>query len=678
MKISFLSTLMSVFIVFTALGNNNNRWKINTDGSIEWNVGENIPHYDHVEMSGESVSSVMRYGVNADGSFQLERTVIWPMLRTIPNDTHASLTKRFAIDFMDLLVANNAALKSEKVKSVKFNGYLTVVSEYAFTYHDLIRGERRRPAVELTRKIFPSPDKPVFCEQYRLKNITDGPLTIMIPEYRNVYHTDEAKGVNGSYTIVVGVDISGTQTLQPGGEIEFGTSFQAYSEGKGEKELVPFVKKELALREQFVAKMWDNLVLETPDETINREFAFSKIRASESIYRTAGGLMHGPGGEAYYAAIWANDESEYVAPFFPFLGYKTGNEATLNTFRLYMKYMNDGFKAVPSSIIAEGTDTWHAAGDCGDAAMLAYGGTRYALTRGDMDEAKYIWPLMEWCLEYCNRNRNESGVVTSDADELEGRFPSGKANILVSSLYYDALVSATFLAKELGLPAHQVSKYRKQAKALKEAIENYFGNNVEGFDTYSYYKGNTVLRSWICAPLFAGITDRAKATSDALFSRLWTPNGLLSQSGSDIFWDRSTLSALRAVFVAGETEKAVHYLKEYSNRRLLGEHIPYPIEAWPEGNQRHLSGESALYCRIITEGMFGIRPTGFRSFSLTPHLPEDWDKMSLRDIKGFGSDFDILIIRAGGRLNVVVKSGERIIKQQLINEGATVSVKFTR
>ncbi|MCK3685554.1 hypothetical protein [Maribellus sp. YY47] len=676
MKISLLGTLMILLNVVTAFGQNTNRWRIDTDGSIVWNVGEDIPHYDHVEMSGEFLSSVMRYGVNDDGSFSLERTVIWPMLRTIPNDTHGSLTKRFSVDFMRLLVANNSSLKSEKVKSMRFNGYLTVVSEYAFTYRDLIKGEKRYPAVEVTRKIFPSPDKPVFCEQYSVKNITDSPMEIMIPEYKNVYHTDAGNGVDGSYTIVVELDALGTETLQPGEKIEFGTSFQAFSTGKGEHELAVSVETELTLREQFISKMWDNLVLETPDEVINREFAFSKIRASESIYRTAGGLMHGPGGERYYAAIWANDESEYVAPFFPFLGYKTANDATLNAFRLYMKYMNPDYVRVPSSIIAEGTDVWQAAGDCGDAAMLAYGGTRYALTRGDMEEAQYIWPLMEWSLEYCNRNLNEFGVVKSDADELEGRFPSGEANILVSSLYYDALVSATYLARDLKLPASQVAKYRKQAQALNKAIESYFGANVEGFETYSYYKGNTVLRSWICAPLFAGIQERAKATADALFSRLWTRNGLLSQSGSDIFWDRSTLSALRAVYVAGETEKATRYLKEYSHQRLLGDHVPYPIEAWPEGNQRHLSGESALYCRIITEGMFGVRPTGLRSFSLTPRLPLNWGKMELRHVKGFGGDFDILVSRENGNLHVVVKSEAKIITQKNIKEGAALSVKL--
>jgi len=676
MKIKFLWILTSFFVVFAASAGKSGRWEIAADGSVIWTIGEDIPHYDHVEMSGESVSSVIRYGVNADGSFHLERTVIWPILSTVPNDTHASLTERFATDFMDLLVANHAVLRSEKVKSIKFNGYLTVVSEYAFTHRDLIRGERRHAAVELTRTIFPSPDKPVLCEHYRLKNITDGPLTIMIPEYRNSYRTDEANGVNGSYTILVGIDRSGIQILQPGGEIEFGTSFQAFSPGKGEKELIPCVKEELASRRQFISGIWNNLVLETPEETINGEFAFSKIRAAESIYRTAGGLMHSPGGEAYYAAIWANDESEYVAPFFPYLGYDKGNEATLNAFRLYMKYMNPDYRRLPSSIIAEGTDIWQAAGDCGDAAMLVYGGARYGLTRGNLKEAEYIWPLLEWCLEYCHRNLNEEGVVKSDADELEGRFPSGNANILVSSLYYDGLISAVYLAKELGLPRKQVTSYENQARALRKAIESYFGARVEGFETYAYYKGNDVLRAWICAPVFAGINDRAKETIDALFSRLWTQNGLLSQSGSDIFWDRSTLSGLRAAFAGGETEKASRYLSEYSAQRLLGDHIPYPIEAWPEGNQRHLSGESGLYCRIIIEGMFGIRPTGFKTFTLTPRLPEKWGNMALRHIQGFASDFDIQVDRSNGKNRVTVTSEQKIIFQKNIVNGETITVKL--
>lgn len=77
----------------------------------------------------------------------------------------------------------------------------------------------------------------------------------------------------------------------------------------------------------------------------------------------------------------------------------------------------------------------------------------------------------------------------------------------------------------------------------------------------------------------------------------------MTQAGTDTFWDRSTLYALRGVYSAGARERAMEHMAYYSQQRLLGEHVPYPIEAWPEGNQRHLSAESALYCRIVTEGI---------------------------------------------------------------------------
>jgi len=47
----------------------------------------------------------------------------------------------------------------------------------------------------------------------------------------------------------------------------------------------------------------------------------------------------------------------------------------------------------------------------------------------------------------------------------------------------------------------------------------------------------------------------------------------------------------------------------------------YPVECGPEGGQAHLSSESSLYCRIFTEGLFGILPTGLDRFRCTPPAP---------------------------------------------------------
>lgn len=155
----------------------------------------------------------------------------------------------------------------------------------------------------------------------------------------------------------------------------------------------------------------------------------------------------------------------------------------------------------------------------------------------------------------------------------------------------------------------------------------------------------------ISLPLIAGIADRAAGTSAALTGpELMTENGCLTEQGSNVFWDRATLYALRGIFYTGNPDKALEILHRLSQRRLLGDHVPYAVEAWPEGSQRHLSAESGLYCRVITEGLFGIRPTGLRSFMMNVNLPSGWNGMSLQHIRAFGSDFDLKVFRTSGNV----------------------------
>ena len=208
--------------------------------------------------------------------------------------------------------------------------------------------------------------------------------------------------------------------------------------------------------------------------------------------------------------------------------------------------------------------------------MYAYGCARFCLARGDKAIAEELWPAIVWCLEYCRRQTTPDGVIASDTDELEGRLPTGKANLSTSSLCYGGLRSAADLGRALGQEA-EARAYDQQADALAKAIDKYFGAKVEGFDTYRYYDGNDVLRSWICLPLCMGLMDRRDGTIAALFSpRLWTADGLASQAGDLAFWDRSTLYGLRGVFQAGETATGLRYLTAYTRRRLLGDHVPYP------------------------------------------------------------------------------------------------------
>lgn len=657
------------------------RWAIAPgEHRIVWTPdAASLPHNDHIEMSGEQMAFVLRWSVDDDGSFRGERSLVFPMLRTVPNNTHASLMYRMATDIPSLLGVNGLVLQNECVDSLTIDGALTVRSRWAIGVMNIgaARDRRPTPCIEMTRRIFPSRTLPLMCERYTLRNIGTSPLSISIPELSQVVTTDPAKGVDGTYVIRCDLLGDGTFQLREGESLAFDAVFQAFR--AGEEPLRPDVAQEYAARMDFVHEAIDaNLILETPDPVLDTEFRYAKLRASESIFKTRGGYMHAPGGESYYAAIWCNDQAEYVNPFFPFLGYDIGNESATNAYRHFARFMNDEYRPIPSSVIAEGLDFWSAAGDRGDAAMVAYGAARYALALGDRVVAQELWPLIEWCLEYCRRKVTPEGVVASDSDELEGRFPSGEANLCTSTLYYDALRSAVFLGRDLGIAASQTRRYAREADALARAIGRYFGAEMCGYETYRYYDGNTKLRSWICMPLIVGLYDRAEGTVAALLGpELRTEDGLLTEQGSTTFWDRATLYALRGVFQAGYTEEALQWLQHYSARRLLGDHVPYPIEAWPEGSQRHLSAESGLYCRIVTEGLFGIRPTGFRSFDLTPRLPAAWPEMSLRRVQAFGTTFDIEVERLDdGRLSVTVDyDGHRI--ERVIASGKSLSVRLS-
>ncbi|MBQ6192396.1 MAG: hypothetical protein IJK51_08880 [Bacteroidaceae bacterium] len=663
------TVFIAALLCSLAIQANGNRWQINDSHSVQWDTSIGaLPYYDHIEMSGLWASVVYYWGVDEKRQFHMDRHLVFPMLRTVPNNTHASWMPRCDVDFLEGMTANKRYMSAQQVKVVTINGILNVSGVVTGDGNDF----------ELMRQYFPSTSKAAVCEKYTIKNIGQKKETVLVPAMHQVRTTNKEDGTRGSYCLVARTEFQEDfkKTLEPGESASFYCTIQAYALADG-KELPVNVEEELAKRKDFVQEVTTSkLRFYCPDNTITTLFEMSKIRTSESIFHTQGGLMHAPGGESYYAAMWCNDQAEYVNPFFPFLGYDKGNESAMTTWLSYLKYINPEYKFVPWSIICGGDDVYGPF-DRGDAAMLAYGASRYCLERGDREIALQVWPLIEWCLEYCHRKLNKNGVVASDADELEHRLPSGDANLCTSSLYYDALLSSAWLSEELGRDKKQAATYRQQAAELRRNIDKFFHSTVEGYDTYRYYEGNDVLRSWICIPLTMGIYERAEGTLQAMFSpQLWTENGMLSQSGDKIFWDRSTLYGFRGAFAAGYADKALEYLQKFSTIRLLGEHVPYVVEAWPEGGQRHLAAESGLYCRIITEGLLGFRPTGFRSFTLTPQMPTTWSEYSLHGIYACtDSPINIEVTRKGkGKLGVKIEKNGKPIKSFVITPGETIKV----
>lgn len=653
---------IAAFMTLSLYAHAQDRWKAEPDGSIRWAIRNGEAHTDNIEMSGRFISTIITYGVDEKGKLVISRQLIFPMLRTIPNDTHASLIYTFGAEASPVIKISNRQV-NEIVTGFSIKGILTIEGTI-------------NSNIIVTRQLMPSVDKPLMVEKYTLVNKSAKDISVDVEEFEKYTRSHREKSVYDVYEISAKITGSGIYVLKPDDTVSFS---MIYSGRKiSEAELTVDIENEIRKRESFVGQMFNNLQFISPDSVLNRMFNFAKIRAMESIYETKGGLVHSPGGSAYYAAIWANDQAEYANPFFAYTGYSIAIEAGLVSWKWFANYMNPEYKPIPSSIISEGTDFWNGAGDRGDQAMIAYGASRFALALGDRKTAEEIWPLIEWCIEYCQRKMTPNGVVRSDSDELEGRFPAGEANLCTSSLYYDALISASYLARDLGKPESLADQYKTRAEKLKASIEKYFGADMDGFATYRYYYGNDVLRSWICVPLTVGIFDRSKGTIDALFSpKLWTDQGLLTQAGSTTFWDRSTLYGFRGVISAGGIDRAMPYLKSYSAKRLLGDHVPYAVEAWPEGNQRHLSAESALYCRVITEGMFGFRPTGLNSFTIAPQLPAAWQHMALKNIVAFGGKIiDIDVSREDDKVRINIVVNHKQVKSIKADNGAIARVSL--
>lgn len=608
-------------------------WKIQKNKeAIVWD-GPFDGHTDYLEMSGLGSSFIVTYGTDESGKLILGRRTIFPQLRGRPNNTHASFSSTIREELTPKLTVSNGSdehvVRDEYAVRFELDGNLRVYSTIG--------------GADIEREFFPSVDKRACIERFLIQNRTKEPLHLSLSNSGCI--RNEAvmgcMGVMVSYILAPEVD----QILNPGEVLMFGITYAG--------ELVPNTpiycdyEKELEARRERIEQLKAPLRLDTGDDILDTMFEFSKIRAGESIFRTKNGLIHCPGGDSYYAAVWCNDQAEYSGPWFAFTGDKILLEAAETAYRWYIPFMDETYEPIPSSVIAEGLDYWNGAGDRGDAAMYLYGASSFCLVSGDREKARSLWNSIKWCAEYCKRKVNENGVIASDSDELETRFPAGDANLCTSSLCLMGLRLAAYIADDFG-ETELAADYRTRADELEKAIDSFFGATVSGYETYRYYDGNTVLRSWICMPLCADIFTRAKGTVDALTGpELFTDDGLLSQEGSSTVWDRSTLYGLRGIFRAGYTERAFEFLQYYCRTRLLGERVPYAIEAFPEGNKRHLSAESALFAQIVVFGLLGLKPTGFSRFELSPTLPTELDHLTLENICAFGKTFDIRVTKNG-------------------------------
>jgi hypothetical protein len=640
-------------------------WQLDDAGGILWNVvpETQLPHGDNIEMSGRKVSVILSYQVDKDKRLAVSRKIFYPMLRRLLqkdepqwHEYRAYLTRTYNDDCLPQVLIDDQIIAIQKVAKITINGNISFIHELS-------------DSVFLERTIFPAVIHEMVIEQWTFHNQSHKTIHLTINPKNS---SETVRGIYGDYLVETTMKGLNKQSIPPAQKVA--TSFFFTARLANQNPFNMDAENEWNGRAAFLTEVQRNLQLETADSVLNQAFQFAKIRTSESLFETKMGLVHSPGGGNYYGGVWNNDQIEYSAPFFPYLGYEPAIQATLNACRIFQQDMKPDYTPIWSSHEMEG-DLTCCGKDRGDAAMFAYGTSRFLLSLGNLEVAQELWPAITWCLEYCERQKTPEGVIASPTDEMEGRIPTGSANLTTSCLTYGALQMASHLAGDLH--KNKLKKlYENRAKELKNAIELYFGADIDGLHTYRYFEGHQDFRHWICMPLLVGIHERQAGTIQALFEKLWTPLGLRVQTGRDIWWDRGTLYALNGTLQARGIEIAMKHLREYSQSRLLGAHVPYPIEAWPENNQAHLAAESALYCRIFIEGLFGIQPAGLHAFTCQPAMPKDWQRMALKNIHGFGQKFDLIVERITQKLQISLKRDGSLDQKHLIPEDRNVKFSF--
>lgn len=591
----------------------NNRWIVFENGikSIDFNN-----HHDDIEMSGELVSGIVSYS-NYD-SLKIEIELIYPMLRIHPNKTRDSY--KFKVS---TLIDTN-----EKLIDIIIDGVLTITT--------------CKESTKIIRRFYPSVTLSCFYEEIEvigneMTDINDDSIL------------DEVDGIGG--TIFLKRVIENYKSYK---KICY---YASYNKSEFINEI-----DSLLNRKNRIDQICNCCILKTDNEILNTMFRFAKIRACESIFKTKNGYIHSPGGGNYYAAIWCNDELEYTNPFLGFIDDDITDLAAINHIDWYLPYMKDDFNPIPSSIISEGVDYWNGAGDRGDASMYLFGASRYFLTKGIIPTLKHQNAL-KWCAQYIISKKNEFGIIESDSDELENRISSGKMNLNTNSLSYEALRLYSVLLDRIG-KLSEAREYKKISSLLQKDIIKYFSANIDGYQTFKYHDDCDEIRAWNTMALYTKFNDNVTGTVDSIEDHLWDNGSLRSTIGEEILWDRSALYYITSLFKNGFTYLGYTRLLEYSKKRLLSNRVPYPVEAYPEYNMRHLSGESSLYARIFTDGILEIDFTK-DGFTMRPKMgPLKYFK--LENIYICGKIYDIEIskekikINSNGLINEF-KLGELII-----------------
>ena len=96
---------------------------------------------------------INRYGVDPSGAFTIDKSMVWPMLRIIPNDTRGCIMRRFGWDPLDAVTVNGRPLLNEKVRKISLKNALEVESDFNNGYYGSWKRQEKSTGGDSRRRI---------------------------------------------------------------------------------------------------------------------------------------------------------------------------------------------------------------------------------------------------------------------------------------------------------------------------------------------------------------------------------------------------------------------------------------------------------------------------------------------------------------------------------------------
>ena len=184
-------------------------WKIEGE-KLVWRVAPGFAHTDNIEMSGLYVDDIVYYGTREDGTLALGAHRFFPMLRTIPNNTHATFC--FTVKDSDRIrVLKAGEPVSEYPTEFTIDGTLSIScdTDAGFTTH---------------RTLFPATDKRFALELLTLRAKENVTLSLSLPA-EHVYAY--GRGTKGVYISKLYHNAPDSITLRAGEEIDLTLAYTA-------------------------------------------------------------------------------------------------------------------------------------------------------------------------------------------------------------------------------------------------------------------------------------------------------------------------------------------------------------------------------------------------------------------------------------------------------------------